>query len=263
MNKFAKYVPEEDKKKQREHIGAIGASELPFGEELVTVYSATMSADVDLGGGVYSVSFNEPPFIPIVGKKYLVEWDGVPHELIAKSFMDGGYIVIGNPKLTNFEEDTGEPFAFAVVPAYGNACGINTTEAGEHTIIIKTEDIKTIDPKYLPNPTVFVTVDTDFDTMEMTASHSYDEVKELVMKGINVTLVIDVSPEGMVVKQFASVQAAMFTGDATTEYILFSPTVSILNETTAQLGTITYKPDIEEGRGIFTSQSFRPAPMEL
>ena len=32
MNKFAKYVPEADKKKQREFIGAMGLADMPFGE---------------------------------------------------------------------------------------------------------------------------------------------------------------------------------------------------------------------------------------
>ena len=92
----------------------------------------------------------------IAGKTYYVTFDNNTYEYIAKSGIQGDAFrtYIGNGiMLDNHNEGNGEPFVFYSDPIYKRGIRLDVETFGTHTIALSfdAENIKTIDPKYLPN----------------------------------------------------------------------------------------------------------------
>lgn len=144
-SKFAKYVPEEDKKKQREHIGAMGLSDMPFGEmtgEIIIVESFTSEY------GSETPKRNQFELALEEGETYIVNWDAEVYECIC--FIDDwDRLVVGNASLMETGDNTNEPFLIGVQD--GDSF-VKAQIAGEHTLTMSYigTTIKTLDPKYLP-----------------------------------------------------------------------------------------------------------------
>ena len=147
-SKFAKYVPEEDKKKQREHIGVTWDSlpDKPFGEEyeLVLANNVTVNCNVNMGGGFYGIAEMKPNFE--LGRTYRVIFDDEEYNCVAK--IVERLTIIGNAAFSG-GEDTGEPFI--MLPEMNNTMVISSE--GEHTFSVSTKTFTTLDTQFLPKAT--------------------------------------------------------------------------------------------------------------
>ena len=108
--------------------------------------------------------------IPFVSNRhYIVVFDGVEYECVGTTVEYGGVyrVSIGNPKLITVNaDDNGMPFAIiSYSDADGDWCTSYGTEVDTyHTFEIrqKVETTHTLDPKYLPEPDMVITVSAKF-----------------------------------------------------------------------------------------------------
>lgn len=214
MNKFAKYVPEEDKKKQREHIGAVGASDLPFGETSNLVTDIVMTEDYSLSVKLTGANVFETYTLTIGDQVFgNLSWHYHP--------MSGGpafYHLGAESDMWSSEE---YPFMLAVfemeieengdIPA-SVPCGLSISDDIYDLVGGETPDdfinnfkgmfeivhIKTLDPKYLPGASVvyvggtMYTDDSGNPTIEL--DELVADVHRKVVDGFEVVLRL-VNPE--------------------------------------------------------------------
>lgn len=155
-SKFAKYVPEADKKKQREHIGVTWDSlpDKPFGEVVETVSvecdyynnGSTNTLNIDMSlvpGNVYQIEISKDGEV----------FDAVSCTAYETIIMDTSAIVLGNAELANGTGGNGESVMIAYAPSHNAYMGAIDGELGDYYIKVtgSVARIKTIDPKYLPS----------------------------------------------------------------------------------------------------------------
>ena len=166
MNKFAKYVPEADKKKQREHIGVTWDSlpDKPFGEVVETVSvecdyynnGSTNTLNIDMSlvpGNVYQIEISKDGEV----------FDAVSCTAYETSIMNISAIVVGNAELANGTGGNSESVMIAYAPSHNAYMGAIDGELGDYHIKVTgpAARIKTLDPKYLPEMVVAVEINDD------------------------------------------------------------------------------------------------------
>ena len=188
-SKFAKYVPEADKKKQREHIGAVGMNDLPFGEEVETV--ELVPEEKIIVYDMYGIHLATTKPEMVEGQTYTVIFDGEEYPCVCTIYNGMGGIVyrLGNYNVVvSSAEDTGEPF-WMEFEAWGDTPKIYVRADDfdkEHTVAVHSETIiiKTIDPKYLPVMTVTLQRVSGENTF--TSDKTYDEIMACLDRGYEV-----------------------------------------------------------------------------
>ena len=181
MNKFAKYVPEADKKKQREHIGAMGMDDLFISKvstnTLLDDGELRASFYIDSGAteGLYWIQNLDDTSIELIaGDSYtVIISDGVGYHnakyenLIAYEKTFGGYYSLNIGADCDKDPSTWEvPFTFEVAyyvedgetfrevsMAVRDASGTATEgmDAYFYVYLAHTGVSKILDPKYLPS----------------------------------------------------------------------------------------------------------------
>lgn len=185
MNKFAKYVPEEDKKKQREHIGAAGSiADLCEKVGKVSLMHEQLDFSWHADDGVNSIVEYTSTFGMFEeGKVYDVVLDGTRYEgLVAYYNDDEEYVAIGAEEYDLDEGiiDSKYPFIFRNDDADESLLRFIVPRKEDQNIPYDIEIlaegvvITTIDPKYLPVMTVKITGTADGT---VTCDKTYDEIE--------------------------------------------------------------------------------------
>lgn len=201
MNKFAKYVPEADKKKQREHIGAVGMNDLPFGTE-ITGWEITWDGNTE---GLVSVSTPD-------GSNYCKVSDLTPD---LDSLLGGTFTLIDDGETTLFEltenriqsikDNEFVPGQFAILAEtiiiIYQPCSLDGNEFPEagvyfaeydqsvyvSSLSTKKEIVRTIDPKYLPDKNLVITAYMEEE--RFTSNMSYEEACSALYDGATITFI--------------------------------------------------------------------------
>ena len=190
MNKFAKYVPEADKKKQREHIGAVGVADIFTGGDITStsIFTGEPQFEYTTAYKTYQVMDIAVDPIPTLEGNFTVIWDGKAYENLSV-FTDPS---VNIPTLgANYTETTDTmPFTIYFMGELSNpTLSIATHIEGEtHTVeIIHHEETPiTIDPKYLPEGgTVVVNISGDLSA-GFIADKTPAEVHALIESGVTV-----------------------------------------------------------------------------
>lgn len=96
----------------------------------------------------------------VEGETYIVHFNGVRYECVAwRSTDDEDDVIVGNGAIYGGDGGNGEPFSLEYD---GSDFYLNVAEAGNYMLSIahKTEVVHTIDPKYLPQPDLVITVNS-------------------------------------------------------------------------------------------------------
>lgn len=132
----------------------------PFGEGVRLVETVLLEETTGVGSGVWE-RLNSSL---VEGETYLVTWDGVDYECVARNY--SGYIMLGNNAIYEHdgddETDTGEPFAIEAEAVNTWCCFyVNKNDEETHTVRIsqKKREVHKIDEKYLPENAVNITDD--------------------------------------------------------------------------------------------------------
>ena len=130
--------------------GIATACDLAYEEtKLTEIIHEAEFVGVDMDGA-YVVEFDESLFTG-KEKELIIKFDGVEYDCVADTESGGdGQANFGNMVVAG-GEDTGEPFAFMLAPAYGFAWFL-MFDGNAHTIGITNVErtIKPIDEKYIP-----------------------------------------------------------------------------------------------------------------
>lgn len=191
-SKFAKYVPEEDKKKQREHIGAAGSiADLCEKVGKVSLMHEQLGFSWHADDGVNSIVEYTSTFGMFEeGKVYDVVLDGTRYEgLVAYYNDDEEYVAIG-AKEYDLDEgiiDSEYPFIFRNDDADESLLRFIVPRKEDQNIPYDIEIlaegvvITTIDPKYLP----VMTADFDINTSEatFTVNREFEEISDCILAG--------------------------------------------------------------------------------
>ena len=191
MNKFAKYVPESDKKKQREHIGAAGSiADLCEKVGKVSLMHEQLGFSWHADDGVNSIVEYTSTFGMFEeGKVYDVVLDGTRYEgLVAYYNDDEEYVAIGAEEYDLDEGiiDSEYPFIFRNDDADESLLRFIVPRKEDQNIPYDIEIlaegvvITTIDPKYLPVMTVNMTGNEDWT---LTCDKTYDEIDAHISAG--------------------------------------------------------------------------------
>jgi hypothetical protein len=174
----------------------------PFGESMVTLVDCEINAEYSSYFG-YSDALLKPGYsrpaldeefvedmwlMPgdlIAEQTYIVTYDGVKYEMVARNISDdptNPNVVLGNYDSEN--SSVLEPFYLC--PGFGPymfRIPFALGEAGQtkHTVKIETMEVKTLDPKYLPEPELVVnfTLNESF----CSADKTFDEVAAAIIAG--------------------------------------------------------------------------------
>lgn len=114
---------------------------------LIEEQQITFGKNQDVYGDFYGAQI-EVSFDLVVGKTYVVTWDGSEYECVASPYNIGGYI--GNLAMAGLGDDTGEPFFAAAANGLMIFCTPDTN--GVHSISFKagTEVITPIAGEFMP-----------------------------------------------------------------------------------------------------------------
>lgn len=125
-----------------------------------------------------------------IGETYVVTYDGVEYECVAyeSSFSGMATISIGNEAVYGGSNNTGEPFAAAVIPVFGNS-GVIGIEAGTHTIhIVGVKDVvHPLDDRYINTEVKLALVDGSCDKTWKEIVAALDAKKTLVAERRSIT----------------------------------------------------------------------------
>lgn len=163
----------------------------PFGESVETV--EFLPETVCFFQSMPSLETNMMPggTIPsqydlVVGQTYIVTWDGVEYECVAKEVSNSTVPVLGNENYSWSNYDgTGEPFYISASVQWGFTMYTPVSD-GEHTVAIRTMQTitKPLDAKYLPNMRINITATEDDEgNVSYNADRTYDEITECIQAG--------------------------------------------------------------------------------
>lgn len=197
MNKFAKYVPEEDKKKQREHIGVSWESlpDKPFGEITETIIVEETTVDMTNSNQLqnpFSFEWTNDLFdTPVIVRwgdtntQTAVEYEGVFE-------LSNGAVVIGNTSLAGMGENTGEPFLIAMLAT--NNIRLFANAGAVYNVSIVRKNIGRLDAQYLPKIPLDKMETSPYVHLHATdgvCSMTSNEVYALIQKGAYFTLSVN------------------------------------------------------------------------
>lgn len=116
----------------------------PYKEIGATILDGTFEfADV---GSQYIHQITDENFTIVLGRSYIIIWDGVTYQCVATTFSD--ILILGNLAITGAGSDTGEPFLFAIQGTDKFTYTADT--ATSHTITIHEEITYPIAIEFLP-----------------------------------------------------------------------------------------------------------------
>ena len=136
-------------------------------------------------GAPFDIGLTITDFVLEKGKTYEIVFDGETYQCDSFIVNQGvTSIMIGNAGLVGIGNDTGEPFVFGYAPE--NDMRQAGASEGDHVVSITMveEDVKTIDPKYLPNTGGAFRINvTTGDEDNYIADKTYAEINDAISAG--------------------------------------------------------------------------------